>query len=297
MAQIVVCEFMDPMAVKAASVDYEIHYDPDLVDDPKQLHALLTDTRALVVRNRTQVDRKLLDAAPQLVVVGRLGVGLDNIDMQACRERGVKVCPAAGTNDASVAEWVITSAMVLLRQAFFHQPAILSGRWPRNQCIGREIAGKTLGLVGFGAIAQVTSRMALALGMTVVAYDPYLPDEHAAWRDVTRMDSLTALLSAADAVSLHVPLTDETRHLIDAPALAAMKPDAILLNAARGGVVDEAALVQALKAGKLGGAALDVFETEPLTAAAAERFIDVPNVLLTPHIGASPSNPTSGSAI
>ena len=284
MPQIVVSEFMDLPAVEAASVDYEVYYDPDLVDQPEKLVSLLADARALVVRNRTQVDRKLLDAAPNLVVVGRLGVGLDNIDMEACRERGIRVCPATGANDASVAEWVIASAMVLLRRAFSHQPEVLSGGWPRNKCMGREIAGKILGLVGFGAIARMTSRMAMAMGMKVAAYDPYVPAEDPAWRDVTRMDSLTSLLAEADAVSLHVPLTGETRHLIDARALGAMKPDAILLNAARGGVVDEAALVEALEAGRLGGAALDVYETEPLTAASAERFADLPNVLLTPHI-------------
>jgi (S)-sulfolactate dehydrogenase len=149
--------------------------------------------------------------------------------------------------------------------------------------IGRELAGKRLGLLGFGAIARATAVRAEALGMTVAGCDPYLPAAHPAWAGVERLER-TALLAASDVVSLHVPLTAETRRMIDAAALAAMKPDAILINAARGGVVDEAALAGALKAGRLGGAALDVFETEPLDAAAGAVFAGAPNLILTPHI-------------
>ena len=284
MPQIVVSEFIDPKAVEAAAVDYDVFYDPDLVDDPPRLAGLLADARALVVRNRTQVDRRLLDAAPHLEVVGRLGVGLDNIDLSACKERGVRVCPATGANDAAVAEWVITSAMVLMRGAYLQRPAMLAGQWPRGGCMGHEIAGKVLGLVGFGAIARETSSRARALGMSVAAFDPYVPAKEPVWQDVTRHDTLDGLLASVDIVSLHTPLTPETQHLIDARAIGLMRLGTLLLNAARGGVVDEAALAEALRSGRLAGAALDVFESEPLTAAAAERFADLPNILLTPHI-------------
>jgi (S)-sulfolactate dehydrogenase len=285
MPQIVVSEFMDPKAVEAAAADYDVFYDPDLVDDPPRMASLLAEARALVVRNRTQVDRRLLDAAPRLEVVGRLGVGLDNIDLAACKERGVRVCPATGANDAAVAEWVITCAMVLMRGAYLQRPAMLAGEWPRGGCMGHEIGGKVIGLVGFGAIARETGTRARALGMSVAAVDPYVPADHPAWRDAARHETLDALLAAVDIVSLHTPLTPETRHLIDARALGLMRPGALLLNAARGGVVDETALAEALRSGRLGGAALDVFESEPLTAAAAARFADLPNLLLTPHIG------------
>ncbi|RME64237.1 MAG: 3-phosphoglycerate dehydrogenase, partial [Alphaproteobacteria bacterium] len=237
----------------------------------------------LLVRNRTQVRGALLDAAPRLKVVGRLGVGLDNIDMDACKARGIRVCPATGANDVSVAEYVVTAALVLLRGAWGASASVAAGAWPRMALVGREIAGKCLGLVGYGAIARETAQRAAALGMTVVASDPYLAADDARWGGTRRL-ALADLLKDADVVSLHVPLTGETRHLIDATAIAGMKKGAILINAARGGVVDEEALASALKTGQLGGAALDVFETEPLTAQAGAKFAGLDNILLTPHI-------------
>jgi (S)-sulfolactate dehydrogenase len=283
MSDIVISEFIDEAAIADVFAGYDVLYDPALVDRPEALAAALADARALLVRNRTQVRGALLDAAPKLVVVGRLGVGLDNIDMEACAARGVAVRPATGANDLSVAEYVITAALMLLRRAWFATGAVVAGDWPRMALIGRELAGKQLGLVGFGSIARLTAERARALGMRVAACDPLLAADHPAWAGAERLQ-LAALLASSDVVSLHTPLTPETRRMIDAAALAAMKPDAILINAARGGVVDEAALAQALKAGRLGGAALDVFETEPVTSASGARFQGVPNLILTPHI-------------
>ncbi len=237
-----------------------------------------------MVRNRTRVNQELLDTAPKLKVVGRLGVGLDNIDVAACEKRGVAVCPATGANDASVAEWVIASLMMLLRNAFLSTSQMLAGEWPRQQSMGCETAGKTLGLIGFGRIARETAIRAKALGMEIIAVDPYIPADDRCWEEVKRMDHLSDLLHMADAVSLHVPLTETTHHLINAEAIALMKPGSILINAARGGTVDEKALVEALRANHIGGAALDVFETEPLTEAAAALFDGIPNLVLTPHI-------------
>jgi (S)-sulfolactate dehydrogenase len=216
-------------------------------------------------------------------VIGRLGVGLDNIDVAACEARGIAVYPASGANDLSVAEYVITAALVLLRKAWFATARVAAGEWPRTELMGRELAGKRLGLVGFGAIARVTARMGRDLGMSVAAYDPLLPAEHPAWAGALRQ-ALPELLATSDVVSLHVPLTDATRNMIDAAAITAMKRGSILINAARGGVVDEAALCAALRAGHLGGAALDVFAREPVDAAAGGLFVDVPNLVLTPHI-------------
>jgi len=284
MPDIVISEFMDQEPVDATAKHYSVHYDPDLVDKPEELKKHLAEAHALVVRNRTLVNQELLDAAPRLRVIGRLGVGLDNIDMAACKARNVQVCPATGANDAAVAEWVITTAMMLLRGAFFYKEECLSGAWPRNACMGRESGGKTMGLIGFGSIARATAQRARCLGFSVIAYDPYVRSDDPGWENVQKAADLIHLLETADVVSLHVPLTNETRHLIDASALARMKTDAVLINAARGGVLDEVAVVDALQQGRLAGCALDVYETEPLTRDAAALFRDVPNLVMTPHI-------------
>ena len=283
MTDIVIAEFMDFDAVRDALSGYQTLYDPKLVDEPAALSAALHDARALIVRNRVQVRAALLSHAPSLRVVGRLGVGLDNIDVDACAARGIAVCPASGANDLSVAEYVITAALLLLRRAWFATTDVANGSWPRMTAIGREISGKQLGLIGYGAIARQTAARARALGMSIVAHDPYLATSDATWRDAANV-SLERLLETSDVVSLHVPLTDGTRHLIDAGALARMKHDAILINAARGGVVDEAAVAAALRAQRLGGAALDVFANEPVSATHGALFSGIRNVILTPHI-------------
>jgi len=284
MPDIVISEFMDEAAVADLAASYDVLYAPDLVDRGADLLAALADARALIVRNRTQVRGDVLAAGPGLKVIGRLGVGLDNIDLDACKERGITVCPATGANDDAVAEYVILTAMTLLRGATSGKHAMLSGSWPRGEMMGHEIGGKVLGFIGFGGIARRTRVLAEALGITVHGFDPFLPADNAAWTGVTRHEALASLLGAADIVSLHVPLTEATRHVIDAAAVAAMKPGAILINAARGGTVDEAAVIAGLRSGHLGGAAIDVFETEPLTAEAAVPFKGVPNLILTPHI-------------
>ena len=281
---IVITEFMDEAAVDALRRTETIHYDPGLADRQDEIPALVPEAGALIVRNRTRVSAELLDAAPHLKCVGRLGVGLDNIDLEACAARGVTVYPATGANNLSVAEYVVTAALVLLRQSWFLNAAMLDGSWPRAQAgAGKEIAGKTLGLIGFGAIARDLAGLARGLGMQVAAHDPFVPVDDPAWSGAARL-GMDEVLGQADVISLHVPLTSETRHAIDRQAISRMKAGAILINAARGGVVDEAAVADALREGQLGGAALDTFDAEPLTRETAERFRDVPNLILTPHI-------------
>jgi (S)-sulfolactate dehydrogenase len=283
MPEIVITEFMDEGAVARLAGRHQTLYDPDLADKPDALKAALGDARALVVRNRTQVRGDLLEAGRGLECIGRLGVGLDNIDTAACRARGISVYPATGANDLSVAEYVMTSAMVLLRRAWFASDAVAGGHWPRQALIGRELAGHTMGLVGFGGIAREVAWRARAFGMEVVAHDPLLLASDPAWQ-LARNVSLDGVLELADVVSMHVPLTETTRRMIGAPQLSAMRTGAVLINAARGGVVDEAALAEALREKRLGGAALDVFEQEPLTAEAGEKFRGLANLILTPHI-------------
>ncbi len=283
MTDIVITEFMDEAAVESLKARYAVHHDPELFGKPEELARLVATVPALIVRNQTQVRGELLAAAGNLKVVGRLGVGLDNIDMAACAARDIKVFPATGANSLSVVEYVIGTAMTLLRGAYFANAAMLAGEFPKTKLIGREIAGKRMGLVGFGAIARDVARHAQALGMTVAAYDPYVPADAPVWQGVEKLE-LDGLLSTSDVISIHLPLTPETRGVIGEAAFTKMKPDAVLINAARGGVMDEAALVAALKGGRLAGAALDVFEQEPLKADGAKLFAGTPNLILTPHI-------------
>ena len=280
---ILITEFMAETAVQRLTKAYPTTYAPDLSDRQADIPGLTQDSQVLIVRNRTQVTPNLLAHAPNLRLVGRLGVGLDNIDLEACETRGIEVAPATGANTLSVAEYVVTNALILLRGAYQANAQMVAGAWPRATCSGREASGRTLGLIGYGAIAQETTGLASGLGMKTAAFDPYLRAEHAAWGTTQRMD-LADLLATADVVSLHVPLTDTTRHMIDDTALRQMRPGSVLINAARGGVVDEQALAASLRSGHLAGAALDVFETEPLTARAAAVFDGLSNLILTPHI-------------
>ena len=284
MALIVITEFIDERALPALRAKHDVLYDAKLVDDMPRLLKEAASADAIIVRNRTQVRGDLLAALKQCRVVGRLGVGLDNIDVPACEARGMKVIPATGANALSVAEYVIASAMLLLRGAYTSTVAVAAGQWPRNALSnGREIAGKTLGLIGFGSIGQLTAKLAQGLGMQVIAFDAMMRADHPAFASSgVRSVALDELVATADVVSLHVPLVDSTRNLFDARRIASMKKSAVLINTARGGIVDEVALAAALKSGALGGAAIDVFDKEPLPP--CEHFKDCPNLLLTPHI-------------
>lgn len=284
MPDIVISEFMNEAAVADLAVDYDVLYDPDLVETPEQLRQAVRTAPALIVRNRTQVRGALLDAAAHLKVIGRLGVGLDNIDLQACSERGIEVVRADLANVVSVAEYVIGGILVLLRGgAYLATADVLAGHWPRSQLMGREVDGKTLGLIGFGAIGRTVAARARALGMQVIANDPHIDWDNAIWRETgVAPRNLQNLLAESDVISIHVPLNEQTRNLIDRNALQAVKPGSLLINTARGGVVDEHALAESLRSGLAGGAMLDVFETEPLPAGSHLR--DVPNLVLTPHI-------------
>ncbi|MCC2597624.1 hydroxyacid dehydrogenase [Pusillimonas sp. MFBS29] len=281
--KIIISEFMDEAAVDQLRARFDVTYDAGLVDRPDDLLAAVAHADALIVRNRTQVNQALLAGAPQLKAVGRLGVGLDNIDVAACEQRNIQVLPATGANALAVAEYVIVSAMLLLRGVFAASPDIARGEWPRARLSdGRETGGKVLGLIGFGGIGQLAASLARNLGMSVCAYDPAIKDDAAIWQETgVRPVSLDQLLEQADVVSLHIPLLDSTRGLFDAARIAKMKPGAVLVNTSRGGIVDEAALVSALQEGRLGGAALDVFEQEPPTG---QHLAHLPNLILTPHV-------------
>lgn len=284
MADVVITEFMDQAGVELLGREFETLYDPALANRPDALAAALADCRGLVVRNRTQVGPSQLAAAPKLRVVGRLGVGLDNIDLKACAARGIPVLPATGANEASVAEFVIGAILVMLRGGAYHASAeVLAGHWPRTRMVGREAQGLALGLLGFGAIARQVARRAAAFGMRLLAADPFVAAGDPAWAQLgVERAEFPGFLPRLDILSVHTPLTPETRGMIGAAALSALPKGAYLVNTARGEIVDEAALAAALTSGHLAGAAIDVFAEEPFPA--NSRYVGVPNLILSPHV-------------
>ena len=238
---------------------------------------------ALVVRGRTAVSSEVLAAAsPRLRVVGRAGAGLDNIDLQAARQHGVIVVNAPGAGTAAVAELTLALMLALARQIPLAHTSLQRGEWRKAELSGVQLQGKTLGVIGVGRIGSTVAGMATALGMRVLGHDPNLAEATLRERGVEPVD-LEALLARSDFISLHVPLNEQTHGMIDAARLAHTKPGAFLINTARGGVVDESALLQALESGRLAGVALDVFGREP---PGRDPLLQHPAVVATPHLGA-----------
>lgn len=280
--EILITEFMDEEAVHRLAAQFHVSYQPQLVDSRQDLLQACGEYQALIVRNRTQVNAELLTQAAKLKVIGRLGVGLDNIDVSACEKRGITVIPASGANARAVAEYVIASALMLLRGAFGSTEAVVKGEWPRTALSnGREMAGKSLGLIGMGATGQEVARLGQALGMRIQGYDPFMASDNFP-KFVERFSDLDEMLKQCHIISLHMPLTHQTKNLLDERRLGLLLPHSIVINASRGGVLDESALVKFLRQGRLAGAALDVFADEPLGK--ESHFVDCPNLILTPHI-------------
>jgi D-3-phosphoglycerate dehydrogenase len=249
---------------------------------------------AVIVRSSTTITRDSLAYADGLRVIGRAGVGVDNIDVEAATERGIAVLNAPSGNTISAAELAFALLLSVVRRVAAADVSMKKGEWDRKSFTGMELYGKTLGLIGAGRIGGEVARRARAFGMTVVAFDPFLNAERAATIGI-ELDTLDGVLARADVISLHTPLTEQTAGMIGDAQLAQLRKGAIVINAARGGVVDEAALQRALESGHLGGAALDVFSEEPLPADHPLR--GVPNAVLTPHLGASTAEAQRNVAI
>jgi D-3-phosphoglycerate dehydrogenase len=251
---------------------------------PQQLIEVIPNYAALIVRSSTTVTEEVLRAGKHLRVVARAGVGVDNIDTKAATDHGIIVVNAPTGNTVAAAEHTIAMLMALARNIPQADAHVRTGQWKRNKFVGVEVRDKILGTVGLGRVAQEVVQRAQGLGMRVIAYDPYVTADYAAQRGVTLLD-LDTLLSQADFVTVHVPLTPQTRNQINRERLFRMKAGARILNVARGGIIDEQALVEAINAGHLAGAAFDVFESEPLPADSPLRTSD--KIILTPHLGAS----------
>lgn len=250
---------------------------------PADLRSAVDGYEALVVRSETKVTREIIEAAPNLQVVGRAGVGVDNIDLEAATERGVVVVNAPTGNTISAAEHAIALMLALARNIPAADASLRSGKWERGKFVGQEVRGKTLGIIGLGQVGSEVARRARGLEMQVIALDPFVPEERA---KVLGADLVSKefLLKESDFITVHTTLTQGTKSLIDEDDLQAMKDTARIINTARGGIVDEAALEKALREGWIAGAALDVYSTEPITD---HPVFKLPNVVVTPHLGAS----------
>jgi D-3-phosphoglycerate dehydrogenase len=281
--KVVLADRIDPAGVQLLQEEPEIEV-VEAFRDKRDLPAALRDAHALVVRSETKVTRELLEAAPELKVVARAGIGVDNIDVEAATWRGIAVLNAPSANTVSAAEHAMGLLLALVRRIPWADRSMRYGEWDRQRFLGIELRGKTLGIVGLGRIGAHVAILARGFGMRLLAHDPHITEARA--RELgAELVSLEELLARADVVTLHLPLTSETRNLLDAKRLALMKPTAVLINAARGGLVDERALLEALETGKLAGAGLDVFETEPLPADSPLRRAE--RVILTPHLAGS----------
>jgi (S)-sulfolactate dehydrogenase len=283
--KILISEFLDEEGIgRFGSIGAEVEYLPEIWRDSSLLNALVADADALVVRNQTQVTRELLASAPRLKVVARLGVGLDNIDVLAARARGVEVVWPRGSNAVAVAEYVIGALLLFARNLAAAAAHVAEGGWSRLEFGGFELWGKTLGLVGLGEVGLRVATRARALGMRVIATDPGRGSSESAVEEAgVTLTDLDRLFSESHVISLHAPLVPETRGLMDRAAFDRMRPGAYLINTARGGLVDAAALAEALRSGRLAGAMLDVTDPEPPPADHVLR--GVPNLWITPHIG------------
>jgi D-3-phosphoglycerate dehydrogenase/(S)-sulfolactate dehydrogenase len=292
-ARVLVSDDLSAEAVRILS-EAGLEVDVKVGLPPAELEAIVGGYDALAVRSATKVTAKLLDKAGRLRVIGRAGVGVDNVDLDAATRRGIVVMNTPGGSAVTVAELALAMILSLYRHVPSATASVRAGRWEKKRFQGREIAGKTLGVVGIGNIGSVLVERALAMKMRVVAYDPFITADAAAKMGASLVD-LDTLWREADVVSLHVPLTEQTRHLVRAETIAKMKKGAILVNCARGGIVDERAVAEALASGRLGGAALDVFEKEP--PGADHPLFAQDNLVCTPHIGASTEEAQTAVAV
>jgi D-3-phosphoglycerate dehydrogenase / 2-oxoglutarate reductase len=282
--KVLITDELAPAGVETLAADHDV--DVMLELSKPELLQVIGGYDALVVRSQTQVDADVIAAGTQLKVIARAGVGVDNVDLDAATRSGIIVCNAPESNIISAAEHTVAMLLAVARNIPQAHAALSQGRWERNKWTGTEVYGKTLGVLGLGRIGSLVAKRCQAFGMHVVAYDPFLAPDRAARMDVELLPSVEAVLGRSDFVTVHLPRTAETTNLLNADRLALMRPEARLVNVARGGIIDESALADALREGRLAGAAIDVFATEPLVDS---PLFGLPNVVLTPHLGASTS--------
>jgi D-3-phosphoglycerate dehydrogenase len=284
MPKVLISDALSPASVQIfKDRGVQVDFQPNLGKDKDKLAEIIGDFDGLAIRSATKVTSKILERAKNLKVIGRAGIGVDNVDIPAATAKGVIVMNTPFGNSITTAEHAISLMLALARQIPEADASTRAGKWEKNKFMGVEIFGKTLGVIGCGNIGSIVADRAIGLKMKVIAYDPFLSAERAMALGVEKVE-LEELFKRADIITLHTPLTDKTRNIIDAGALKRVKKGVRIINCARGGLVDEAALVEALKSGHVAGAAFDVFVEEPATH---NELFGLPNVVCTPHLGAA----------
>ena len=283
MTKILITEFINQESLNNLRKKFDVKYDEKLWENSKRLEEIIKDYDGLIVRNKTKVNLNILENANSLKFIGRLGVGLDNIDTENCKIKNIHVQPATGMNADSVAEYVVSSSMSLIKKIPILHNGTIKGNWPRTTIKSAEINGKCIGVIGFGTIGRKVADFSLKNGLNVLAYDPYIKELGDNEKDY-RLSSLEDIFQNADIVSLHLPLTKETKNLINKSSFSKMQKQPIIINTSRGSVVNENDLIEAYNQNLISGFALDVFENEPITNDFYEKIKPDMNCILTPHI-------------
>ena len=282
MNKILITEFINENSLNNLKKNFEVHYDEKLCDQTEKFDKIIKDFDGLIVRNKTKVTKSLLDKTDNLKFIGRLGVGLDNIDTEYCKVKKINVQPATGMNADSVVEYVVSSSLSLIKKIPLFNNGTIKGEWPRTNIKSEEINGKTLGLIGYGSIGRKVSKYCLNLGLNIIAYDPYLKNQTI--EKNVKFVELNQIYEASNIISLHLPLTDETKNMINKSSFSQMKNKPIIINTSRGGIINESDLIEAYNKNNISGFALDVFEKEPIESEFYNKIKPGMNCILTPHI-------------
>ena len=281
--KILITEFMESKSVETLQNNFDVTIDQDLSNNHIKLKKIINNFDVLIVRNKTQVNQEVLKNASNLKFVGRLGVGLDNIDTDYCKSNNIHVQPATGMNADSVAEYVINNALSLLKNIPLMHQETLIGNWPRTSIISRELQGKTIGLLGFGLIAKKVSRLAKTFNAHIIAYDPYV-EQSAGNAFDTKLLDINDIFTLSDIISIHLPLTETTKNLLNYEAFKKMLKKPIIINSSRGSIVNEDDLLKAYDEKLISGFALDVYSSEPVQKSFLNKINKNINCILTPHV-------------
>ncbi len=283
MINILITEFIDPEALKILSKDFNVIYKKDIWENSDYLKKEINKFDGIIVRNKTNLNQSILEKAANLKYIGRLGVGLDNIDTEYCKKNNIFVQPATGMNADSVAEYVISSSLSLLKKTKLINEKTQSGQWPRTSITTNELRGKILGLIGFGDIAKKVLKLINAFEVTTIAFDPFITSQEMEEHNVKKV-TFENILSLADIISIHVPLNNETKYLFDKKIFQKMNNKPIIINSSRGGIINEIDLLEAYKNNYVSGFALDVYEHEPVNKIFLKNITNDMNCILSPHI-------------